>query len=68
MNPMEQTEWTERRAKFLEKYKELIDEFQCDFISIPQFVPNERGTYDVVLMTDVMDKKNMAVRSPFIEQ
>lgn len=62
----QQKEVEERTAVFLEEYKALIDKHQMDFISFPVFVPNERGSFEVMLQTQPMDKKYAPVPSDFM--
>lgn len=60
-----ENDFISRRDEFLLEYKKLIDKFECDFISYPQYVPNKTGTYDLRIVNDILDKKEKGVVSPF---
>lgn len=57
-----------RAEKFVEGYKKLVEEFDIDFASYPNFVPNERGTFDIVVQSIPVDVTNRPKPSPFIEK
>lgn len=56
----------ERREAFLQKYKELIDEYKVDFLAYPVFIPNDRGTFEITLRQELADTKYSPVKSPFV--
>jgi len=58
------TDFEKRREEFLIRYKQLIDEFHIDFVSQPMFVPNDRGTWELVVRTELADTTEVPVRSP----
>lgn len=55
-----------RRDEFLARYKTLIDDLQVDFASFPMFIPNERGLFDIVVQTNVVDRKGGLVKSDIV--
>ncbi len=68
MTPEQQSEFAERRNKFLGRYKELITNLEVDFISYPEYIPTDKGTYEVRINTVVADQKYRAKPSPFVDQ
>ncbi len=64
MDKTQEAEFVKRRDEFLQRYKALIDELEVDFISIPQYVPNDKGTWETLITSQVMDKKNQLTPSP----
>lgn len=61
-------EFNERREAFIKAFGELRDQHQCDFISFPQYVPNDKGAWDLTIAVQVVDLSEMGVKSPFIHQ
>lgn len=59
-------EWDTRRGEFLKDYKALVDKHHADFVSYPVFMPTKEGVFNVVIQTEVMDKKLMGVPSDII--
>jgi hypothetical protein len=59
-------DFEKRRDEFLKRYKKLIDELQVDFASFPMYIPNEKGSFDVFVQTNVVDRKDQMVKSPII--
>lgn len=57
-------EFDQRKALFLEKYKDLIDTLKVDFIARPVFVPNEKGTWELIVTNELMDMNEAPVKSP----
>lgn len=53
----------EKSEQFLAEYKELRDKYQRDFISIPQFIPTERGTWELMIVPQVADTSEQPVKS-----
>lgn len=60
-------DFPERRESFLKEYKQLIDKYQCDFMSSPMLVPTPNGVWsmnEITFRVDVMDTKNAPTKSP----
>jgi len=55
----------ERKVAFLAEYKALIEKYKVDFITLPAYQPNNRGTWDFVLQTTIMDTTDQPTKSPF---
>ncbi len=62
---MEDNTFLERRDAFLAEYGALTLKHMCDFISTPQFVMNEKGSWDLIIVPDIADKTEHPVKSPF---
>lgn len=60
----QQEDVNKRTEEFRKKYAELVNEFQCDFYSYPQFVPAPTGAFEVACHLVVFDKKYLPVPSP----
>lgn len=58
----------ERTSNFLEKYKELVKEFDVDFANYPMFVPNKEGKWEVVVQSTPIDIKDRPTPSPFVPE
>jgi hypothetical protein len=63
--------FSERQKLFIEEYGKLVKKYECDFMSFPQFVPEEKKeksfpTYKLQIFTQVMDTKQSGVPSPFM--
>ena len=56
-----------RKDAFLEKYKALIEEYKVDWMSYPVMMPNDRGTWDFTIQTQLADTKDQLIKSPFIQ-
>jgi hypothetical protein len=44
-----------RRQEFLSQYGKLREEFQCDFVSVPGFIPTERGVWEIAIQPQVFE-------------
>ncbi len=55
-----------RRDEFLSQYGALVKEFEVDFISVPAYIPNEQGTWSLVVQGQVVDKKDQPTPSPIV--
>lgn len=68
MASMEDAPFEQRKEEFLRRYKMLIDDLHCDFMTTPCATPNpEFGTWligEITLRTEVMDTKGIPMRSP----
>ncbi len=58
-------DFPQRRAEFIKGYGELVEKCQCDFMTTPTWIPNEKGTWELVIANDVIDKRFL-VKSPVI--
>jgi hypothetical protein len=57
----------ERQKEFLEGFKKLRDEFQCDFVSIPHYQPHETdGTWRLRVQPQIVDLAALPQPSPFV--
>lgn len=66
--PPAKTDVQIRKDAFLEKYKALIDEFKIDWMSYPVMTPNDKGTWDFTIQTQLADTANQPIKSPFVQQ
>lgn len=57
----------ERQKEFIDGYEKLKNDTNIDFALLPQFVPNEKGTWEIVVGSQLIDLTKMPVKSPFIE-
>lgn len=60
------TDFIKRRDEFTERYKALIDELMIDIVALPTFVPNDRGTWELTIQMNMLDRTEMPVKSPFV--
>lgn len=58
-------DFPKRREDFIRGYGELVEKHQCDFMTQPTWVPNEKGTWETVIANEVVDKRFL-VKSPVI--
>lgn len=56
----------EKRKAFIEEYGVLREKYKMDFMSIPQFIPTERGTWELVIIPQITSTEQEPVKSPFI--
>jgi len=47
--------FADRKKEFLEEYGKLREKYQCDVLSIPNYVPSERHTWELVITPEIMD-------------
>lgn len=59
----QQDDINSRVEDFKKEYTKLVDKFQVDFISYPQYIPSENGFTTAAQMT-IIDKKYLPVKSP----
>ncbi len=45
--------------KFLKEYGELVRKYEVDIMSIPQFLPDEKGGWRLVVQSQPVDLKEM---------
>ncbi len=67
MNPLtpEQKKDVETRVDAFRKgYVELVEKYQVDFVSYPQWVQNPNGAFLTVSNMTIVDKKFMPIPSP----
>jgi hypothetical protein len=58
----------ERIDAFIKDYGELRSKHKVDIASSPSFVPNDRGTWELVINMQPVDVSNELIKSPFIPQ
>jgi hypothetical protein len=58
----------ERIDAFIKDYGELRNKHKIDIASAPSFVPNDRGTWELVINMQPVDISNELIKSPFIPQ
>lgn len=51
---------------FIKDYGELRSKHKVDIASAPSFVPNDRGTWELVINMQPVDVANELIKSPFI--
>ena len=56
-------DFDERKAKFLEQYKSLIDELKVDIMAIPIHLPDGQGGFRLVVQQNIVDTKNVPTPS-----
>ena len=56
----------ENTKEFVKEYGELREKHKRDFISIPQFVPTEKGTWELRIIPQVVSTETEPIKSPFI--
>lgn len=49
----------DRINKFLEKYGALVKEYEVDIIAIPQYVPDEKGGWQLKIQSQPIDLKEL---------
>lgn len=60
------TEESQKRIEeFITAYGKIVEEYKCDFVSFPQFVPDGAGAFKVVIHQQPVDTTNMPQKSPF---
>lgn len=67
MTPEQRADIEQRVAAFREEYLALVDKYQVDFASYPQFVQNREGSFSVISNMSVIDKKFAPVPSTITE-
>lgn len=67
MNELPTDDFKNRRQEFLTGYGKLVEEFKCDFLTRPVFIPSndENRTWHFTFDTQVMDTSDAPIVSPF---
>jgi hypothetical protein len=55
-----------RKEAFMSEYKLLIEKHSLDFMSFPQFLPDGKGGWTIVLVNNIVDTTEMPTPSPFV--
>lgn len=60
-------DFEKRKEEFLSGYGKLVAEFQCDFLTVPKYIPAHTGdaSWVLVMHTDLVDISNSPTPSPF---
>jgi len=53
--------------EFLREYGDLRNKYKRDFISVPQFVPTDHGTWELKIIPQIVPVEE-GIPSPFIAQ
>lgn len=64
LTPEQQKESQERKDSFRNEYIALTEKYQVDFASYPQYAPTPNGNFTTIILTELMDKKALATKSP----
>lgn len=64
---MTNPESQERLQKFHEEYVALTEKYDVDLVAVPQFIPQENGTFAFTVQAQMIDKKTLPVKSPLSE-
>lgn len=67
LTPEQQEDINTRVEAFRKDYSSLVEKYQVDFITYPQFARHEQGFFGVISQMMVVDKKYAPVPSPFQE-
>ena len=62
-----ENEAQERINKFKEACLKASQEFDCDFLPAPFLVPVQGGGFKVDAAIQIVDKKGLPMRSPFMD-
>lgn len=66
MDSVPEKDFDSRKTEFLEKYKTLIDEMKVDILSVPTYTPTQNGTWELRIVSQIVDTTDQSVPSPFI--
>ncbi len=58
-------DFPQRRADFIKGYGELVEKHQCDFMTTPSYMPNEKGSWELFIHNEIIDKRFL-VKSPVV--
>lgn len=64
LTPEEKKESQDRLNLFVKEYQQLTETHNADMVSYPQFVPGANGTFQVQIVTQIVDKKHLPIPSP----
>ena len=66
---MEKVEETDDSAKRIESFKEesmvLAKKYECDLYAFPGFLPNEDGSFRIVVNLQIVDVRKFKQKSPY---
>lgn len=68
LTPEQQADSTARLDQFKEEITALSQKLSVDFITYPQFVPNEHGGFEIQVITNFLDTKYRPVPSLMSDQ
>ena len=57
----------EKVSEFLKEYGELREKHNLDFISVPQYIPTDHGTWELRIMPQVIPT-DQSIPSPFVPE
>ena len=55
-----------KTKEFIEAFGKIRQEYKRDFISVPQFVPNDKGFWELRIVPQVVSTEEQPTPSPFI--
>ena len=58
-------DFPQRRTEFIKGYGELVERLQCDFMTTPSYMPNEKGSWELIIHNEIIDKRFL-VKSPVV--
>lgn len=58
-------EFQERKKEFMMAYGKLVEEFKCDFQTLPVLVPISDRMFGTTLSSQVVDITDAPIKSPF---
>lgn len=63
---LEGDEVQDRIDAFVKDYGEMRSKHKVDIAAAPSFVPNDRGTWELMINMQPVDISNELIKSPFI--
>lgn len=64
----QQKDVTDRMDSFRGEYLSLVEKYEVDFVSFPQYVQTQSGAFTTVAGMSLVDKKYVPVTSPILKQ
>lgn len=64
LTPEQEANVKARVESFKADYLELVKKHDVDFVCYPQYVQNNRGTFETAANMTIVDKKYMPIPSP----
>ncbi len=64
----QQKDVSTRMDSFRGDYLSLVEKYQIDFVSFPQYVQTQSGSFTTVAGMSMVDKKYVPVASPILKE
>lgn len=68
LTPEQEADIQKRVDQFKKDFSEICKKNEVDIISVPEFIPTPRGTFEIVVAITIMDKKFAPIKSPIQPQ